>query len=243
MGKSPFQEKARQRTFVRVEGMGFTSMKRLFCVLVACAAVCGAGVTANAEPAASRYLKTNSQSFMRIFGPAQPPYGFLRFCKINPGYCASEQIEVQVSARRFDAPPQRLSQLDKVNREVNEAIAPHTDQEIYGVAEYWTMPTTLGDCEDYALLKRERLANLGWPRSSLLMTVVRDEQGEGHAVLTVRTKQGDFVLDNKIADVRLWSDTPYNFVMRQSYVNPMVWVSLDKTYAAEFGFKAGASGN
>ena len=59
------------------------------------------------------------------------------------------------------------------------------------------------------------------------MTVVRDEKGEGHAVLTARTVQGDFILDNKIEDVRMWNKTPYQFVMRQSYLNPKVWVALD----------------
>jgi predicted transglutaminase-like cysteine proteinase len=99
--------------------------------------------------------------------------------------------------------------------------------EVYGVAEYWTLPTTRGDCEDYQLLKRHRLIERGWPSSSLLMTVVRDEKNEGHAVLTARTTQGDFVLDNKVDVVRLWNQTPYHFVMRQSYLNPKVWVSLD----------------
>ncbi len=44
-----------------------------------------------------------------------------------------------------------------------------------------------GDCEDYALLKRKMLMQAGWPREALLMTVVRDKKGEGHAVLTVKT--------------------------------------------------------
>jgi len=39
--------------------------------------------------------------------------------------------------------------------------------------------------------------------------------------------QGDFILDNKAEDVRLWNETPYQFVMRQSYLNPRVWVALD----------------
>jgi predicted transglutaminase-like cysteine proteinase len=110
---------------------------------------------------------------------------------------------------------------------VNNTIAPATDLEIYGVNEYWTLPRTKGDCEDYALLKRHNLIKKGWPVSSLLMTVVRDEKGEGHAVLTARTMQGDFILDNKIEEVRLWSQTPYEYVMRQSYINPRVWVALD----------------
>ena len=62
-----------------------------------------------------------------------------------------------------------------------------------------------------------------------MLTVVRDEKGEGHAVLTARTTQGDYVLNNKLEDVRLWSETPYQFVMRQSYLNPLVWVAIDNT--------------
>jgi len=99
--------------------------------------------------------------------------------------------------------------------------------EIYGVAEYWTIPTTRGDCEDYALLKRKRLIARGWPPSALLMTVVRDEKGEGHAVLTARTVQGDFILDNKVDEVKTWNRTHYEYIMRQSYLNTMIWMSLD----------------
>ena len=107
------------------------------------------------------------------------------------------------------------------------------DQELFGVAEWWAVPTLRadgsgkGDCEDYALLKRQILIKRGWPVSSLLMTVVRDEKGDGHAVLTARTAQGDFILDNKTSDLKLWSQTPYKFVMRQSYLNVKVWMSLD----------------
>ncbi len=32
----------------------------------------------------------------------------------------------------------------------------------------------------------------GWPREALLITVVRDKKGDGHAVLTVKTDKGDF---------------------------------------------------
>jgi predicted transglutaminase-like cysteine proteinase len=99
--------------------------------------------------------------------------------------------------------------------------------ELYGEADYWTIPTTKGDCEDYVLLKRHRLIALGWPPSALLITVVRDERGEGHAVLTARTLQGDFILDNKTDEIKIWYRAPYRFVMRQSYLNPRVWMSLD----------------
>jgi predicted transglutaminase-like cysteine proteinase len=109
---------------------------------------------------------------------------------------------------------------------VNAAIKPATDMEIYGVVDYWTLPVDRGDCEDYALLKRHKLIAAGWPSSALLVTVVRDENGEGHAVLTARTAQGDYILDNKNNELKLWYETGYSFLMRQSYLNPKTWVSL-----------------
>lgn len=160
---------------------------------------------------------------MRIFGLSQAPYGFVRFCEANPDHCANRGLE----DARVDATPERLSELDDINRSVNRNVKPMTDLEIYGVNEYWTLPTTAGDCEDYALLKQQLLQKRGWPSSALLLTVVRDEKGEGHAVLTARTAQGDFVLDNKSDNVHLWNQTPYEFVMRQSYLNPKVWVALE----------------
>ena len=57
--------------------------------------------------------------------------------------------------------------------------------------------------------------------------MVRDERGDGHAVLTARTLQGDFILDNKTDEIRIWHRVRYQFVMRQSYLNPRVWMSLD----------------
>jgi predicted transglutaminase-like cysteine proteinase len=179
-----------------------------------------------AQPAAAETAMKTTMSeraaYMRVYGSSQPPYGFVRFCEQSPQYCVQRG-----NGSRFEATPESLSDLDEVNRLVNRSVEPATDIEIYGVSEYWTLPGTKGDCEDYALLKQKILIGRGWPSSSLLLTVVRDEKGEGHAVLTARTSQGDFVLDNKSDDVRLWSRSNYQFVMRQSYLDPKVWVSLD----------------
>jgi predicted transglutaminase-like cysteine proteinase len=76
------------------------------------------------------------------------------------------------------------------------------------------------------LEKRKRLMAAGFPRQSLLITVVRDKKGDGHAVLMVRTDRGDFILDNVEEEVRLWTDTGYRFIKRQSQENPVRWVSL-----------------
>lgn len=194
---------------------------------------------ANAQSAASDVPATRSPAFMRIFGNAQPPYGFVRFCEGHPDECLSKSA----NDARYDATPERLRELDVVNRDVNSAIEPATDLEIYQVNELWTLPTTKGDCEDFALLKRRKLMDRGWPASALLMTVVRDEKNEGHAILTARTSQGDFVLDNKTDEVRLWNQTPYHYVMRQSYINPHVWVSLDPSDATAVSSIAGVQAN
>ena len=164
-----------------------------------------------------------ASSFMRIYGPTLPPFGFVRFCETTPHECRAGTLEE--TRMRADQP--RMAELDQINRQVNATIIAASDIEIYGETERWALPKTHGDCEDYALLKRHMLMARGWPSSALLMTVVRDEKGEGHAVLTARTAQGDFILDNKVDDIRAWNKVPYTYVMRQSYIDPRVWVSLD----------------
>lgn len=182
--------------------------------------------------------------FMRVHGQANPPYGFLQFCQSFADECRAQSF----ASSRFEASPHRLIELDNINRRVNNAIAPATDSEIYGVEEHWTFPglqgtAAQGDCEDYVVLKRKLLMARGWPASALLITVVLDENGDGHAVLTARTAHGDYVLDNKIKDVRLWSHTPYRYVMRQSYINPKVWMSLDPSATASPQSLAGLNTN
>src|SRR5262245_40698358 len=151
-------------------------MKRLVvCIVSVLAAIVGP-TSAMADHSVSKAALSSASPFMRVYGPSQPPYGFVRFCEGHQTDCAPQRIEDV----RFQPTPERLSELDEVNRWANHAVAPATDQEIYGVSEFWTYPTDRGDCEDYALLKQKMLLSRGWPKSSLLLTVVRDEKGEGH---------------------------------------------------------------
>jgi predicted transglutaminase-like cysteine proteinase len=176
-----------------------------------------------ADPISPLRGQDYASPFMRVFGLAQPPYGFVSFCDRSPKECAQGVQEEQ----RFFASRARLAQLEAINRAVNHAIEPVTDVEHYGVADYWTIPIAKGDCEDYVILKRKRLMAMGWPASALLITVVRDERGDGHAVLTARTMQGDFILDNKTDEIKVWHRTRYDYIMRQSYLDPRLWMSLD----------------
>jgi predicted transglutaminase-like cysteine proteinase len=61
---------------------------------------------------------------------------------------------------------------------------------------------------------------------------VRDQHGDGHAVLTVKTDRGELILDNQTNHILYWSDTGYRFVKRQSQSDPNVWVSLGEPRAA-----------
>jgi len=159
---------------------------------------------------------------MRVYGKSKPPIGHVRFCQRYPRDCDKyRQITNKISLNK-----NRWRQLVTINRAVNKAIKPVTDQEHHGTIEYWDYPSSSGDCEDYVLLKRRLLAENGWPENSLLITVVRDEEGAGHAILTVRTKQGDYLLDNKRDEVTVWNKVPYRFVKRQSAKHPKYWDSL-----------------
>jgi predicted transglutaminase-like cysteine proteinase len=157
---------------------------------------------------------------MDVIGPAKAPIGYIGFCQEHPTDCqhnAKAPVRVVLTSTSFDA-------LVEVDRDINHRIKPATDRQVYGVEATWEYPVDRGDCEDYALLKRRTLLQAGWPRSALLMTVVRDENGDGHAVLTVVTDRGDFILDNRTDDVLPWQSTPYQYVKRQSQYDQQAWV-------------------
>jgi predicted transglutaminase-like cysteine proteinase len=192
---------------------------------LACAgAVALMAVTAaNADEIALSPQYVVRNAFMTEYGPVSPPPAFNRFCQENPDECVR-----QWQAADFKDTASRLEQLDEVNRRINRAIKPETDIKHYGIEDYWTIPKDgRGDCEDYALLKRHILLAMGWPSSALLMTVVRIENGEGHAVLTAETTSGDLILDNRSDDLKLWYQTGYSFKMRQSSFDPKIWLDLD----------------
>jgi predicted transglutaminase-like cysteine proteinase len=182
--------------------------------LAASAAVVAAAVVANAGEA---------DRFMTTAGAATAPAGFVEFCREEPAEC-DDRTGRGLLVKLDDA---RWLDLIVVNRSVNQRIKPATDREMHGVEERWSLPTDRGDCEDYVLLKRHELKRRGWPASALLVTVVRDELGEGHAVLTVRTDRGELVLDNKVDVIRPWYETSYTYVKRQATVDAGLWLRID----------------
>lgn len=162
-------------------------------------------------------------------GEARPVWGWVDFCRRYAGACDVPKARPQDV--RLDAASWNV--VVEVNRSINTAIDPVTDQDHWRTADRWDYPTDgKGDCEDYVLLKRKILMERGFPRQSLLVTVVIDHNGDGHAVLTVKTDHGDFVLDNMRDEVLPWVRTGYRFVKRQSQEDPNRWVALDDGVAA-----------
>ena len=154
---------------------------------------------------------------------AKAPWGWTDFCTRYADEC-----DVQPSsAQSVELTPPLWKVIQDINLDVNDQIREASDQEVYGVPERWEYPATgAGDCEDFALEKRKRLMNAGIPRQALLITVVTDESGLGHAILTVRTAKGDFILDNRVNRILSWELTGYAFVKQQSAENPNHWVRL-----------------
>jgi predicted transglutaminase-like cysteine proteinase len=178
---------------------------------------------------ASAHAASERALFISVGEAARAPAGWSQFCAEYAPECDTTEL----ASRDAVLTSQAWNELGRINRWVNETITPLTDVEHWGVSERWNYPDDgYGDCEDYVLLKRRMLMQAGWPRQALLITVVRDKQGDGHAVLTVKTDKGEFILDNQTEGVLLWSETEYRFVKRQSQTDPNVWIALGDTRPA-----------
>jgi predicted transglutaminase-like cysteine proteinase len=178
-------------------------------------------LTASAGGAAA--IDLNNSAFARTVGPTSIPIGHMEFSRRNRSECGPNQAVRDVAPLDEDL----WGQLVDANNIMNSAIVPITDLDYYQVGELWTYPDGYGDCEDFVLAKRRLLIEEGWDPSTLLIAVVRQSNGDGHAVLMVRTDRGDLVLDNLDSMIRVWSDTPYQFIKRQSQANPGEWVLID----------------
>jgi len=153
---------------------------------------------------------------------AKPPSGYVAFCSRNPGQCKAGKgpSEMVLTDKVW-------RDLQEINLIVNHTMVSEDDQPHYGTVEFWTIPEDgLGDCEDYVLTKRQALIKLGLPEGALRITVVFAPHFVRHAVLTVVTDQGNFVLDNLHDEIVTWDKTKYTYLERQDPRSASGWVSL-----------------
>jgi predicted transglutaminase-like cysteine proteinase len=196
---------------------------------VIAAAMGGARAVERTAFHAGRPAQQGQAIYVSVGAATRAPIGWVEFCIEYKPECDTKPS----TPRDVVLSPKVWSDLIKVNTWVNDNIKPMTDQEHWGVIERWNFPDDgYGDCEDYVLLKRRMLMQAGWPRQALLITVVRDKKGDGHAVLTVKTDRGEFILDNEESEVLSWNKTGYRFIKRQSQSDPNVWVALEEPHAA-----------
>jgi len=181
-----------------------------------------AGVTLVAANSTS-FAGVDAATYASTGPETSVPYGWVDFCQRYRGECQEATHE----ARDIELTAAAFRKIARINSWVNSHIDPVSDADHWGAVDAWDYPTDgKGDCEDYALLKRRMLIEAGFPVEALLLTVVKEKNGDGHSVLTVRTSRGEFVLDNLADQVKPWTAAPYRFVKRQSQENPNVWVSI-----------------
>ena len=179
-------------------------------------------------------------SYAAVGRATSVPYGWVDFCGRRPGECSLGKlnpVDVRLTKKTWAA-------LQRVNKRANDAIEPITNLQHWGtMVDHWDYPTDgKGDCKVYALYKRKLLIEQGFPRQALLMTIVRDLEGEGHAILTVKTDRGEFVLDNLSDEIRPWDATGYSYVKRQSQEDPNVWLDLGGARGVSAATAVGANG-
>lgn len=163
-------------------------------------------------------------AFMTLGTQTTQPIGHLLFCRENPRECEPPAARITPAPLELSRPLILL--VAAVNTTINARIEARSDIDIYGLEERWAYPADEGDCEDFVLLKRRVLAEKGIDLANLLITVVLRPDGEGHAVLTLRTTQGDFILDNLEWRILAWADTPYTYLKRQSSADPGRWIDI-----------------
>jgi predicted transglutaminase-like cysteine proteinase len=152
------------------------------------------------------------------------PMAYTQFCIRYADQCREPKVQFRGGPIRLT--PERLSDLNEVNKIVNQSIVPEPNTE--GLAgEKWLISPSRGDCNDYAVTKRAELLDRGWPARALLLSEVVTSSGEHHLILVARTSAGDLILDNLTPQIRTWSRAPYRWVRMQTPKNPNFWARLD----------------
>lgn len=125
-----------------------------------------------------------------------------------------------------------------VNNSINRLIAYRKDNVVYGKMDYWAKPSEIlerraGDCEDFAILKMTALLEAGIPAQSMSLVVLQDRKRKFfHAVLSVSTASGAFILDSLGNAVRRDSDLP-DYVPLYSFSMDRAWIHGSRTGGAE----------
>ncbi|NJO53698.1 MAG: transglutaminase-like cysteine peptidase [Bacteroidales bacterium] len=143
------------------------------------------------------------------------PIAAIRFCMDYKDECRVGED----GTTRIALTEERWADLDEVNRSVNAAIRPRSDEGL----DTWNLDVAAGDCDDYAVRKRHTLITRGWPRGAVGLAIARIPSAEYHLVAVIATDMGDYVLDSLHDRVLPWSRAGYRWMMRSSADDPRLW--------------------
>ena len=182
--------------------------------------IASAGTAANAEVTSDATPAVPKSAFISEFDNTLAPLQFVKFCMNYGAECNADADQ-----QPLPAGDRAMDMLRAVNASVNEAISP-MQKSTNPLVAHWSVAPEAGDCNDYAVTKRHRLIEMGWPKSALRLAVVLTDGGQGHLVLVVRLSDGDMVLDNLSSAVRPWNAAGYEWISMQSSGNPRFWVAI-----------------
>lgn len=151
------------------------------------------------------YLKKPQPStHMHSIELCPPPKQYLNYLERYPNDI-SEGSKTPLELLPYD-----WYNLSEINDLINYSTQyrPDTEDDHVG-ADYWELAGSQGDCEDFALIKRKHLVELGIPRANLPLAVAVTETGIWHAVLAVVTTRGVYILDNRRSAIIGWEECKY----------------------------------
>ncbi|MBZ9740938.1 MULTISPECIES: transglutaminase-like cysteine peptidase [unclassified Mesorhizobium] len=145
-----------------------------------------------------------------------------------------------------------VEKLAFINSGINRLIAYRKDSVVYGKLDYWAKPSEIlahraGDCEDFAILKMTALLRAGIPARSMSLVVLQDrKRGFFHAVLSVSTASGAYILDSLNNTVLKDSALP-DYQPLYSFSTDRAWIHGSRTGGARVadvkgGFESVAPG-
>jgi predicted transglutaminase-like cysteine proteinase len=122
-------------------------------------------------------------------------------CRASHACPADAQRLIDLSAE--GAARSGRAKVGLINRAVDLAISPVSDETQWGVPDHWSPPfETLrsgrGDCEDYAIVKYLALLGAGFSKDDVKIVVLKNVfPNEDHAVAAVRVNDQWLILDNR----------------------------------------------
>lgn len=191
-------------------------------------------LTANVQTSRHTML---SSSQLAAGAEIAPPFGFSQACgpllacgprpltvraivdqMLSPTRYRSDLTPVPM--RTVERAPENRPNMDRIaliNRTVNRDVRGVERVAAMGGVEGWVRPVktragVIGDCKNFAVEKRARLIEAGFPASDLRYAVVYRHDIGLHAVLVARVAERDYVLDNRTPWVLPWQDAPYTWV-------------------------------